>query len=386
MIIKQPDSSIALEKLCDMLRVIHSEVREDTSPMKKLSILYLSSLIFSPTVSCPKNVGNSKYIVDIISEISRLSPSDTICIVRMAPPSYFPYKMRPLQQTSLNMLRRHCHVFLFGKEKKYGGFLNHAKFLVFLRIGYRESNGSIRIVQAYRRAFYGSTNFTQAGLARRGNFEEFTVIPARRHAYPARYIMFYIDEVYGLLKHRYNMYTNAMYLIRRVSDCYHFLGSVARRCRKVLAGTTRGELYRAFIEAEFARLQSIGFMADLPGKKLTQRLLEELQLSEGLLSIFDLEAMIPSNMEDAEFLAELLRYDKEDLRGVLRESISSLSNAVWMVENYLRFISKYERRRVREPLEEYYDEYERDYAKTLRSYLKGQLGILKKLRTKEIKG
>ena len=364
MMIKQPDSDNALVKLWNVLRFLRNRlencVRQDHN---SISILYISSLIIAPNVSY-----RGIRLIDKIKNLVNTSPRNFICLIRTTTPKWFKGIMRRLQEQSVDYLRDRCYVVLFSRKHE---FMNHAKFLIFYHICYSE-----RIV--YYGKYYGSTNLTMAGLSgrsggSRGNYEEFNVTGPRTKFYlsssdDARII----GEVRYLMVHKALLYTDIHYLRNYLYTHLRQLNNAINRGLNTLSGTTLGELYAINIDLMKVYNQVFSLIDEIPGKLLTNKLEKRLSNIKAPENPFELEMMIPIDMENAELLAKMIDLEDKELRESIRKYIEILKNAYKIIsEDYLAHLNQ---------INEYLDDKERSFRDFLKeNYISHQLMVNKVL-------
>jgi len=239
MFIKQPSSDSALKSVKQLMDEIVSRIQICANGGRGqahdfLSLLYISSYIMSKTAI--RRAGISKALQNIMRSNAA---SNVICVVRVPAPPIFHKGMRKLLEDAINELKcLGCYVKTFDIKTNFQGtsttssidigFTNHAKFIVFYHLCFSEN-------VYYHAKYYGSTNFTIPGLAtytsgmRLGNYEEFYVSQLelnhlqniilrrgainridRRRLYRAKReihtILFYVNEMYDIVKNRNNLY------------------------------------------------------------------------------------------------------------------------------------------------------------------------------------
>jgi len=358
--IKYPNSDNALKDLWSTILFVK---RRFTDCMRRshdaVAVLYISSLMISPKVIC-----EGRQLVDELRDLASLSPRSSICVIRTTAPSYFRGNMKKLQETSIDSLRDSCYVVVYDGRRE---FLNHAKFLIFYLVCFSE--GAV-----YHGKYYGSTNLTAAGLARprnsRGNYEEFTLVRPRRKPLDRRDI-FYLGEILDQVTRKVNLFTNPDYLRSFLKDHLDWLEEVLRRARKVVSGTTLGELYEAYVDLMIAHYQTCALLDELPGKLLTEKLVGALTEVGPPADPFELEMMMPTGVEDAELLAERLGFSTTDLRELVTGYISIVDRARELIE--ARYLPELRR------VERYFDDRERRFFGLVKENGKYHMDVLEEL-------
>jgi len=316
--IKQPSSDNALRSLWDIIdfardrttNCIHNN--HDTT-----TVLYISSLIITPKV-----ILNGRQFLREISNIISLSPAKCICLVRTTTPNYFRYpRMKTLQKNSVDFLRDKCYVVLYSPRRE---FLNHAKFLIYYHVCFSE-----RII--YHGRFYGSTNLTKAGLGYPGNYEEFIKSSGPRVRLN-RNDEYYLNEVLDLIVHKASLYTDPRYLSRYMSDHLASLETLLHQGRDLVShpNVVLEKLYEIYVDTLIAYNQTIALLDEVPGRKITQSIINKL-ISTGLSpNPFEVEMML-IDTKYANLMIEDLELDRSVLQNLMKENISSLENAIGLI-------------------------------------------------------
>jgi len=304
--------------------------------------------------------GNQK-LVDKVATLARSSPSNFICVVRTTAPSYFPGDMGHRHKDAVNALRSSCYVLLF--DRRGSGFLNHAKFFVYYHICLSEG-------RIYHWKYFGSTNITVDGLSyyvnRRGrligNYEEFMVTKPRFKPALTKGDLYYLkDEVLDVITHKEALYTDISYLESFLGNHMIALENVIRYGQAVLSGTTLGELYEAYIDMLAMYNQTLALLEELPGKKLTERLIEKMVSAESP-NPFELELLLPSDSSQAEEIARELGLQEAELRDRIRKYIGILTELKQFSETYLKSVRSEGIRRFLDAIEAEFETFVRSYA------------------------
>jgi len=376
--IKYPDSDNAIRNLWRAINFVKNRFtycgRDADNPV---AVLYISSLIISPTVAFRGN-----RLIDELRNLVTLSPRNIICVIRTTAPLYFKknekekerYRssMEELQRRSLDSLRDVCYVTVYDR---YREFLNHAKFLIFYLAC--PSEGVI-----YHGKYYGSTNLTAVGLAcppnGKGNYEEFTLVGPNRKRLDWQ-DAFYLQEILKLITCKQNLITDPSFLREYLIGHQDWLEAVLQRAYKVIYGTTLGELYKAYVDLLLAHNQTYALLYELPGKMLTGKLVDELASVGPPTDPFELEMMMPTDLKDAELLAEWLGFSPTELKKLLEEHISIVWESRALVKS--RYLSELERIHPAEieRIYEYFDGKERSFLHLVSKYGEDHITVLYKL-------
>jgi len=359
MIIKHPHSDNAAKNLCDLLQFTGERFNQCVRQgHQSISILYISSLIISPYVTC----GNQS-LIDKFVVLARMFPSNFICAVRTTAPSYFRGDMERVHKEAVDELRGNCYVLLF--DRRGSGFLNHAKFFVYYHICLSE--GII-----YHWKYFGSTNITVDGLAfsvnrlgrltRLGNYEEFAVTKPRPKLALTRGDVYYLNEVLDVITHKEALYTDTSYLEAFLRNHMITLENVIRYGQAVLSGSTLGELYEAYINVLAMYHQMIALLEELPGKRLTERQIREMTFAEPP-NPFELELLLPGDSSQAEEIAKELGLQGAELREWIRKYIGILIGFKQFGESYLKYVKSGGIRQFLDSIEVEFETFVRSYAK-----------------------
>jgi hypothetical protein len=288
--IKQPESDNALQSIVHHLDEAGYDLRNCAKQGHEVtSVVYISSLLIMPNV-----VYNGVNLVDRIKYLANLTPN-CICLIRTTTPEYFRGKMRLLQKAALNSLRTNCYVVVFSP---YREFLNHAKFLLHYNFCLSEQ------VVHYGN-FFGSTNLTGVGLGnpnprKLGNFEEFAENrDLVKKAYKtSAYDRAYLKEILYMINYKAWLYTDSQYLIDHVSKHLKFLEDEINQS-KITFGNSKMGACQKYLIATTSYNQTLAMLDDLPGKRLTERIIEKLVSKYPPESPFEIEAMSGSQNPDS---------------------------------------------------------------------------------------
>jgi hypothetical protein len=187
-----------------------------------------------------------------------------------------------------------------------------------------------------------------AGLSNRsgrykGNYEEFNKTGPYPRLYLSRNDLFYLNEIINLINHRVSLYTDIQYLRRYLSNHLVAMRSAINRGYRTLSGTTLGELYEAYIDLLVVHNQTYSMLEDIPGKRLTNKLKEELEKIKPPTNPFELEMMLPFTKEDSELLVEFLKLDEISLRKLLKQYINIIDFSYKLLKtSYLKSLEEIE--------------------------------------------
>jgi hypothetical protein len=347
--IKYPDSDNALRSLWNIISFI--EGRFNSCIRQKhnaITIFYASSLIITRRVSY-----NNIQLFDKIKDLINLSPRNFICLIRTTAPSYFHGHMKLLHEQAIDFFRDKCYVVLYDRKRE---FLNHAKFLIFYHICFSES-----IV--YHGKYYGSTNLTQVGLSYNslhvGNYEEFDITNPKPKLNITGPDLFYLREVQEQMNHKKKLYTDPNYLKSFLLDHLNVMNFVLQHSNRVISGTSLGELYEIYINLLIIYNQTYALLDEMPGKKLIEKLIGKLMEIKPVTNPFELEVMIPKNLNNAELLAGDLMFKDAELRETINKHVEIVRKTYGLIkEEYLSRL---------ENISEYFDEKERIFLDFVRS-------------------
>lgn len=357
MLIKKPTSDIALRKIWNFLRIMKDRLRNcHNGGHDFLTVVYMSTYVISPSVTF-----QGSNLLNKIKGLINSSPQRVVWLLRTTSPYSFPQNprskalsIRNLQKQAIDSLRDRCYIVVYNKNE----FLNHAKFLVYYHICFSEGI-------LYHGKYYGSTNLTNAGLSDRsgrfpGNYEEFVVIgPRPRFLRFTNSDKFYLNEVYDLLLHKFRLYTDRDYLRRFFSDHLRHFDRLLQHAQRILSGTTLGEVYDAYISIQMLYNQTFSILDQLPGKKLTVKLIESIEKEIGPPEYtLELEMKAINDLTFTERILSEMGLDKKELKELLNESVKNVKkmreklveyeNAIRLIANYfdekekkfIRFIEK----------------------------------------------
>jgi len=331
--IKQPDSDNALESLMNEIDHAHDRLTNCISRNHDITaVLYLSSLIIMPDV-----VFNGRKLLQDLSSTISVSPN-CICVVRTTTPTYFTGRMRTRHKQAVDFLRNKCYVILYSRNKE---FLNHAKFFIHYHVCQSEGN-------VHYGHFYGSTNLTQVGLGNprnKGNYEEFEAY------HNIKYKLSwsdkeYLKEVLELIVHKASLYTDRRYLARHILDherqLEDLLGSA--HSSEENRDSTIGEFYESYVNLMTAYSQTFAMLDEIPGKRITNRIIEKLTQKTRPPDPLELEMMYidpeytESAVKDLGLSIDSLREDTERYKVAATDALTMLRNEY---EPFIEKISDY---------------------------------------------
>jgi hypothetical protein len=327
--IKEPNSNNALQSLYEQIDLTQEKLANCVVHNHDITaILYISSLIITPNV-----IFNGRKLLQEISNIVGLSPK-CICVVRTTTPSYFPSGMKSWQKKSIDFLRDKCYVVVYSKRRE---FLNHAKFFVHYQVCFSE--GTVHFGN-----FHGSTNLTTLGLGNphgRGNYEQFMEYDGIKYSLSRR-DKSYLSEVLDLISHKALLYTDRKYLAQHVSDHQKSLERLLRQGSWNDFGFPQRELYERYINSLVMYDQTFAFLDEIPGKKLTEEIIDKLGSLKPPTNPFEIEMMFV-DPEYVELILEDLSLSENTLKDLIEENISAVRNAFGSIkEIYQSAIEKIE--------------------------------------------
>ncbi|MGB9734394.1 MAG: hypothetical protein ACPL2E_07375 [Conexivisphaera sp.] len=323
MIIKEPWEKNAYEAFTQLL----GKVSTPPPCPDYFSLTYISSLIIS----------NSRSVLDkLVKHLPQWGPRE-LCLIRTNAPSYFQGRMKSMQREAVDRLKERCYVVLYNPRRE---FLNHAKFL----IHYKVCPGECLVV-SYR--YYGSTNFTVAGLAhppeRSGNYEEYAVSSRNRWRIFDCRDAFYVRELLELLQHKLNQVLESKYVARLLNKHVKYLQKTLWGIKSNLEhsrGESRGPLYAAYVSSLAARYMTLALAHDLPGTPEVVKLRERLEGWPPELGVFEVEAMTPWDEEDAGAMAESLGLNQDTLRREAEAEGKALRSYMGALKDLRKAISR----------------------------------------------
>jgi len=315
-----------------------------------IAAVYISTYTITPNVT-----HKGSKISDKIRNLASISPN-CICLIRTASPSDFAGTgwLRKLQQASINYLRHNCYVVHYSRKK---AFTNHAKFLLYFHVCFSEN-----II--HYGEYFGSTNITQSGLGKatnkRGNYEEFMDSSRPKYSLGSQDKAF-VNEILDLLRYKTQLYLNPKYLIKNVNYHSSLLETLLSRGKSTLNGDILqkniGSLFDFYSETEIAYNQTLALLDDIPGKRLTNTIIESLFRIHLPINPNELE-MIISEPEVSERVAKDLDLTLESLRDRIAENVHLMQETRRMIhEDYEKNIHR---------IQQYYDEPEKRFADYLR--------------------
>jgi hypothetical protein len=370
MIIKNPNSDIALNSLKASLRTLRRVAENDIKNCRNmLTIIYMSSYIISYT-----GIKKSE-ILDTINDILKRVPDRLICVLRTNDASIFRGYYRKIQEISIDeIMKTGCYVKMFDMNM----YVNHAKFL----IGYHFCFSSNEF---YHVKYYGSTNFTLAGLSYtidkksnliRGNYEEFyssnvKYLPLKdlfsnTLSKSARDVAYYLHDIYSIVKDINGLYLDKKFLENHINNNVKTFYELINNIEKILKGTTRIDLFRSYLESQLLFLQTLSFIESLPGKILTSEIIKRAIEKIEPPDILGIELSFMNNEEIARLIDLIGLSDKELYEG----SLKYLNETRSMLENVLKSYNI-------KNIERYYNNAERMFAQHIERYGDAYLKILK---------
>jgi len=309
------------------------------------------------------------------------SPYNFICVIRTTAPSYFPRTKRKniwsLQKKAIDYLRDKCYVVVYDPNQT---FLNHAKFLIYYHICLSE-----KII--YRRKFYGSTNFTATGLAyiwdlkgkgKIGNYEEYVITNHGAKLRLNKYDIFYLNEIKELIEHRAKLYTDQNYLKKFLTKHLNRLRFILKYSRKIVSSTPLGLLFRTYLNLVILYSQTYALLDEIPGKKLTEEIENNLVEIQEPMDPFEIEVIVPISVEDKdvgleefEALARDLNLKDKELRESIVEYIKLIQNTYKIIRD--KYVSNIN------TINYYYDSKEKEFLQFIEEYGYSHIKSIRKL-------
>jgi hypothetical protein len=357
--IKEPNSDNALESLMNEIDHAHDRLTNCISRNHDITaVLYFSSLVIMPDV-----VFNGRKLLDEISNTISVSPN-CICVVRTTTPTYFPGHMRTRHKRAVDFLRNKCYVILYSKKTE---FLNHAKFFIHYHVCQSEGN-------VHYGHFYGSTNLTQIGLGNprnKGNYEEFEAYHSIKYKLSWS-DKEYLKEVLELIIHKASLYTNRRYLAGHILDherqLENLLGSV--HSSEENSDPTLNEFYESYVNLMVEYSQTFAMLDEIPGKRITNRIIEKLTQKTRPPDPLELEMMY-IDPKYAESAAGDLGLSIESLMEAAERYKVAATDALTMLRNeYEPFIDK---------ISDYFDEDEIKFSEFLKENNEKHVYSLRKI-------
>jgi len=349
--IKHSDSDNALQSLSNRLDSAQNRLNNCVAKGHDvIAAVYISTYTITPNVT-----HNGNKILDKIRNLASISPN-CICLIRTASPSDFARTgwLRKLQQTSINYLRNNCYVVHYSRKR---AFTNHAKFLLYFHVCFSEN-----II--HYSEFFGSTNITQSGLGiatnKRGNYEEFMDSSRPKYSLGSQNKAF-LSEILDLIRYKTQLYSNPKYIAKNVNYHSSLLETLLERGKSILNGDILqkniGSLFDFYSETEIAYNQTLALLDDIPGKRLTETIIESLFKIHLPMNPNELE-MIISEPGVSERVAKDLDLTIEILKNRIAENTYLIRETRDMIfENYEKNIYR---------IQEYYDETEKKFSDYLR--------------------
>jgi len=357
MIIKQPQSNNALNSLSGSIENVSLRLDNCVNQGHDvITIMYLSSLIISPTVT-----SNNRRIIEMISDVVSISPRNCICVIRTQSPNHFPGYMQTIHRNSINFLRNNCYIILYTRSQ----FLNHAKFFLYYHVCLSEN------IVHYGR-YFGSTNITATGLSNprnRGNYEEYTDYKNIKYRLNHN-DKSYLNEVYDIIIHKQSLFTDHDYLVKYVKDHQALLEAVVLSGESVTSDSTSSEIYQEYLHTQMLLNQSYAFLDELPGKKITDNMVRNIASIKASPNPFEIELMTINN-EQTNMMIEMLDLRVDFIYRLLNENLNALAQINNNIsEQYNPYI---------EVILNYMDDVESSFHSFLREYNVSHQEYLKKI-------
>ena len=312
MIIKQPNDDYALRSF---LETLESLARNRGSCWnyelwgRGFTIMYFSSYIITPQAL---KLPHPKYsqritILSLINDIVNNDKERAVCIVRTSSPNVFSRNIRCLQQKAIDILTRvNCYVSVYDRSQ----FINHAKF--FIGIHFCDVNNPYRYFIA---KYYGSTNFTEAGLSK-GNYEEFYYRKPYM-SFSLQNLSYYLYEIYNIMSRKNNLYTNQKFLKQYYSKHLSELKKLMESIAQAIETTSMIKLFQTYVNSHVLHLQAVSFVSDLPGRQQTSKVLQRVAAEVSPPNPLEVEALTASDKVAGMVVDMMVRElgpKKEDLR------------------------------------------------------------------------
>jgi hypothetical protein len=368
MIIKKPNDDIALRSLLELAnRVLIRGVRCASRNHDAFTLIYMSTHIITLDGIRERRPG-LKSLKEVIVEASTSYPDRFICILRTNDSTVFRSSKNNIHQRheeGVNSLRHHCYTKTYQRNQ----LINHAKFVLVYHFCFDED-------VFYHGRYYGSTNFTAAGLFRK-NYEEFhrsylRIIPLWRSS-EVRSHAFYIQDAFHIVNERFNL-SSPEGLKQYIDEHVKAFMEILERLERVISYTPLLELYNAFIDSQRLYLELLSFIGDLPGKKATSRIIEQIvstvkrEWEIDVPNMIELEMLEATSEETIQEVMKLLRLRESDIRDTAKKYLKAARHALKV------FGQEYDLSRVKD----YYDEIEKAFMKKIVEYGERHRTLLRK--------
>jgi hypothetical protein len=321
--IKQPESNNALVSLYKHLDEAQFVSANCVAQNHEVTpVIYISSLLIMPNVAL-----RGVKLIDKIINFANLTPSCT-CLIRTTTPEYFQGRMKSLQKAALNLLRTNCYVVVFTP---YGEFLNHAKFLIHYNFCMSEQ-------VVHHGDFFGSTNFTAAGLGNssiHGNFEEYAESDGVKKAYrTSSRDRAYLKEILYLINYKAWLYTDSQYLTDHVSKHVKAIESLLKNQEQDPRSSKLVDAYQKYLASLTLYDQTLALLDEVPGKNLTVEIIDELTSRYPLINPFEVEAM--AGNEYSEDVIRETGLNENNLKDLIEANSSALRLAIKAIDETYR--------------------------------------------------
>ena len=384
MIIKQPNDDYALRSF---LETLESLARKRGSCWnyelwgRGFTILYFSSYIITPQALELPHLKYSQRItiLSLINDIVNNDKEGAVCIVRTSSPNIFSRNIRYLQQKAIDILTRvNCYVSVYDRSQ----FINHAKF--FIGIHFCDVNNPYWYFIA---KYYGSTNFTEAGLSK-GNYEEFYYRKPRMNSnlqnlsYLQK-LSYYLYEIYNIMSRKNNLYTNQEFLKQYYSKHLSELKKLMKSITQAIETTSMIKLFQAYVDSQVLHLQAVSFVSDLPGRQQTSKVLQRVAAEVSPPDPLEVEALTASGEVAGMVVDTMVRelgLRKEDLREVTLKHLKATASLLGLLseeykpEDVRKYLNDAEKSFL-----DYLSEYGGAHLSTLRRICEGVPGCKRRL-------
>ena len=367
MIIKQPNDDYALRSFLETLESLARKRRSRWNYeqwRRGFTILYFSSYIITPqALELPHPRYNQCItILSLINDIVNNDKEGAVCIVRTSSPNIFSRNIRYLQQKAIDTLTRvNCYVSVYDRSQ----FINHAKF--FIGIHFRDVNNPHQYLIA---KYYGSTNFTEAGLSK-GNYEEFYYRKLNKESNLQK-SSYYLYEIYNIMSRKNNLYTNQEFLKQYYSKHLSELEELRESIAQAIKTTSMIKLFQAYVDSQVLHLQAVSFVSDLPGRQQTSKVLQRVAAKVSPPDPLEVEALTASDKMAymvVDMMVRELGLEKEDLRGATLKHLEATASLLNLLSEEYK----------PEDAREYLDDAEKSFLDYLSEYGKAHLSTLRRI-------
>jgi nucleoid DNA-binding protein len=364
MIIKKPCDDRALK---EFLKLVNRSVNQGTNCKlmnhDAFTLIYVSTHVIS-RVGITKNVPGYNSLKEVIEKASNSYPERFICVLRTNSPIVFG-NIKRLHEDGINLLRQYCYI------KTYNGnsLLNHAKFLFSYHFCFSEG-------VVYHGRYYGSTNFTGAGLFGR-NYEEFYASDLRPLPPNSKSCGYYVLDAYNIIVEKIDLLSPDK-LKQYINKHLHGFKKALNALAWITSHTTLVELCNAFIELQRLYLEVLSFIYDLPGKKITSLIIDQIvstmrdRWGINIPNTSELEMLEGTDEKTIREIMELLELNEEKIREVIKKYLKAIREAVEFT------LEIFKQKHYPEHVGEYFDEIEEIFVNKVRKYGEHHKRLLEK--------